>query len=74
MTGLASPAKLARQAAWHRHHGRHGDAERLEHVLVAAGRCRRCGRALSDPASVTAGIGPECQRQKEDPGESGAHP
>lgn len=24
------------------------------------GRCRRCGRTLTDPASVEQGIGPEC--------------
>jgi hypothetical protein len=24
------------------------------------GRCARCGRALTDPASIEAGVGPEC--------------
>ena len=24
------------------------------------GRCARCGRALTDPASIEAGFGPEC--------------
>lgn len=26
----------------------------------SAGTCRRCGRPLSDPTSIAAGIGPEC--------------
>jgi hypothetical protein len=60
MTKLSNPGKLARQAAWHRVHGRTVDAERLETALAAAGRCKVCGRSLRDPESVTRGIGPEC--------------
>lgn len=26
--------------------------------------CRRCGQLLTDPASITAGIGPECQAKE----------
>lgn len=29
-------------------------------ALVRAERCARCGRRLTDPASVEAGIGPDC--------------
>lgn len=29
-----------------------------------AGRCRVCGRRLTDDSSVAAGIGPECSRAK----------
>ena len=31
-----------------------------EEALVAAGRCRRCGRALTAEGSRRLGIGPEC--------------
>lgn len=34
----------------------------LETLLNQWGRCRCCGRLLRDPASVAAGIGPECAR------------
>lgn len=30
-------------------------------ALVRSGRCCRCGRKLTDPTSVEAGIGPDCQ-------------
>jgi hypothetical protein len=63
---VTHPAKLAAQAAYWRAHGRPDVAERLEHDLVAMGRCRRCGRTLSDPASVERGVGPDC-RAKEEP-------
>jgi hypothetical protein len=29
----------------------------------SAGTCSRCGRVLTDPASIAAGIGPECAEQ-----------
>lgn len=32
-------------------------------LLRKAGRCARCGRELSNPSSVAAGVGPECRRQ-----------
>ncbi|HEY2304185.1 MAG TPA: DUF6011 domain-containing protein [Acidimicrobiales bacterium] len=57
---LAHPGKLAAQAAYWRGHGRLDVAERIEADLAAAGRCRRCGRALADPESVSRGIGPDC--------------
>jgi hypothetical protein len=60
MTRLDHPGKLARQARYWRDHGRGDVAERLEGELVAAGRCRICGRTLTDPGSVAAGVGPEC--------------
>lgn len=31
--------------------------------LGALGCCRCCGRELSDPVSVSAGIGPDCARR-----------
>ena len=31
-------------------------------VLHAEDRCERCGRRLSDPASVARHVGPDCQR------------
>jgi hypothetical protein len=58
---LAHPAKTARQAAYWRRHGRPDIAQTLEAALAAAGRCRRCGRTLTDPVSVEAGEGPECR-------------
>lgn len=32
-------------------------------ALYHEGRCGRCGRLLTTPESVTAGVGPECQRR-----------
>jgi Family of unknown function (DUF6011) len=55
-----SPTRVARQAVWLRQRGRAGDAERLEAALVMIGRCRRCGRGLTDPRSVRRGVGPGC--------------
>jgi hypothetical protein len=57
---------MAKAAAYWRGRGRDDVAERFEADLAAAGRCRRCGRALTDPVSVESGIGPEC-RTKETP-------
>jgi hypothetical protein len=54
------PAKLAEQAAWHRMHGRLELAELFEAQLVRTGRCKRCGRPLSDPESLERGVGPDC--------------
>jgi len=64
---LAHPAKLAAQAAYWRAHGRPDIAERLEGALVAAARCKRCGRPLRDPASVADSTGPECKRKEAQP-------
>ena len=60
-----TPAKMAAQAAWYRAHGDTYTAERLEAKLVQVGRCKRCGRGLTDPRSVKRGIGPECERQRD---------
>jgi len=38
--------------------------EALE-AQVQSGRCRKCGRVLTDPASVSRGYGPECWKQIE---------
>lgn len=35
----------------------------LEALMSHLGRCRRCGRTLRDPDSVSRGIGPECLRK-----------
>lgn len=32
----------------------------LEAVLAKRGRCRRCGRELTNPVSIARGVGPEC--------------
>lgn len=61
-TRLRHPAKLARQAAYWRAHGRLDVAERLEAELQQAGRCRRCGRTLTDPDSMARDLGPDCAR------------
>lgn len=37
------------------------EAGRLEAVLAKLGRCRRCGRTLTDPESVQYGLGPDCR-------------
>jgi hypothetical protein len=60
LSRLRNPSKLARRAAYLRANGRLDDADRLEVALVAEGRCRSCGRPLTDPESVRLGIGPDC--------------
>ena len=57
---IARPTKMAARAAWYRLNGRADEAVRLEEALVAVGRCRRCGRTLTDPDSLSRGIGPDC--------------
>lgn len=69
------PGALARQAAWHRAQAEGGPeeqrgdheakAERIESELSRLGRCRRCGRTLSDPASVADGLGRDCKARLE---------
>jgi hypothetical protein len=54
--------KLAWQRYW-RLRRRVDAAERIEEELTDAGRCRRCGRALTDPKSVADSIGPACKRK-----------
>ena len=67
MTRLRNPQKVAYQARYWRAHGRLDVAERLEAQLVAFHRCRICGRALSDPVSISRGVGPECWAQEQHP-------
>jgi hypothetical protein len=57
----AHPRKLAWQARYWRVNGRVDIAERIEEELADAGRCRRCGRLLTDPASIAVGLGPDCR-------------
>lgn len=38
----------------------HDAFERHGYKLLHAGRCGRCGRTLTVPASIESGIGPEC--------------
>jgi hypothetical protein len=59
-----TPAKIAAQAQWYRAQGDVDTAERLEAKLVVVGRCKRCGRGLTDPASVARGIGPDCRNRR----------
>jgi hypothetical protein len=63
MSELRHPAKLARQAAWHRLHGNTATAERIESALNASGRCRVCGRLLAREDSIAIGIGADCARK-----------
>ena len=60
MARVHHPGKLAAQATYWRAHHRPDVAERLEAQLADAGRCLRCGRTLTDPASVELGVGPDC--------------
>ena len=55
-----APGRVARYAAYYRQRGQDDSAELLEARLVGAGRCKRCGRELSDPVSVERGVGPDC--------------
>lgn len=57
---VRNPAKLAARARWYRTHDNPVDADRIEKLLTSAHLCRRCGRELTDPASVEAGIGRDC--------------
>lgn len=70
------PGKAAARLAWLRQHAaearQRGDefeadqlsaeADEVEAVLAQLGRCRICGRTLTDPVSVRLGIGPDCRR------------
>ncbi len=60
VTFTGHPQKTAQAAQYYRLHGKAEQAERLEAALTASGRCKCCGRRLTDPQSVNAGIGPEC--------------
>lgn len=60
MVVIRNPGKMARHAAYARARGMDDTADTLEDALTRAGRCRRCGRDLSDPISVKRGVGPDC--------------
>jgi hypothetical protein len=78
MARWSGPAGWARVAAHHRR--RQADAiatgddtlaaeadraaTTYEAMLDVRCRCRRCGRVLSDPASVRRRIGPECVKRE----------
>jgi hypothetical protein len=57
------PTKAALAAAYWRARDRAEVAERIEADLVRAGRCRRCGRLLTDPVSIERGVGPDCTKK-----------
>jgi hypothetical protein len=57
------PGKVADAARWYRGQGNVQAAEELEYVLAKKGRCKRCGRLLTDPKSVADSIGPECRKK-----------
>jgi hypothetical protein len=57
------PAKLADAARHYRRTGQHERAHFYETVLIEQGRCKRCGRLLTDLVSVERGIGPECVKK-----------
>jgi hypothetical protein len=58
---------MAAQAQWYRARGDVATAERLEAQLKVIGRCKRCGRGLTNPTSVRRGIGPECWTKEPTP-------
>jgi hypothetical protein len=57
------PGRLAYGARWARQQGNVEKAEALEAELAKAGRCKRCGRLLTDPHSIERGVGPECVKK-----------
>lgn len=57
---MTRPQKLAYQARYWWANGRPERARQIESELYKAGRCRQCGRKLSDPLSLARGTGPEC--------------
>jgi hypothetical protein len=58
------PTKLADAARWYRAQGKVEVAEDLEFVLAKKGRCKRCGRLVTDPVSIERGLGPECVKKE----------
>jgi hypothetical protein len=58
-----NPQKAARAVAYFRRNGQPERARQLEEQLAAYGLCKRCGRRLTDKASLARGIGPECWKQ-----------
>jgi hypothetical protein len=58
------PAELAPVARYYRNTGQLALAHYWEDQLAKAGRCKRCGRLLTEPVSVERGIGPECLKKQ----------
>jgi hypothetical protein len=52
--------KWAARAAWYRERDNLVEAARYEERLNNMGRCKVCGRQLTDPDSIERGIGPMC--------------
>lgn len=73
MTGIRNPGRVARQAGYYREHGKADIADMLESQLAGAGRCIRCGRALTDSTSLQRGVGPDCWAKQLDEAVAG-HP
>lgn len=64
---LKAPAKAAERARRLLASDDDADVERGREIVEAlngAGRCRTCGRPLSDPESVRLGEGPDCRRKR----------
>lgn len=73
------PVKAARRLAWletqsrlAKERGDERDAQsfdtaraEMEALMRSIGACRRCGRPLTDPDSIAAGIGPQCVKKVE---------
>jgi hypothetical protein len=55
------PGQLAKAVRYYRSQGREAEARRAEQQLQSVGRCRICGRTLSDETSLRLGVGPECR-------------
>jgi hypothetical protein len=55
--------KWADAARYYRSLNQFERAHYYETALIEAGRCKRCGRLLTDPDSVERGYGPECVKK-----------
>lgn len=56
----AYPRKAAQLAEQARARGEDPHADKLQTLLVALMHCANCGRPLTDPVSISRGIGPDC--------------
>jgi len=59
-----NPAKIAQAAAYYRNLNQFERAHFYETILIEQGRCKRCGKTLTDPTSVHRGLGPECVKKE----------
>lgn len=64
LTRPGKAAALARRNAAHPNPDIAAIGEAMLAGLAIVSRCRECGRELSDPESVAAGIGPDCEAAK----------